>query len=93
MDFLSKLQVYASKWSVTSEDKLSKEDIKAIDEIEVVESEYGLSACFHLVNGGKSYMPLSRDTDASVGDTLDPKKVKVLTLSREGDDDIYKLEA
>lgn len=94
MSILSNLRVYiASKWEVSSSEKLSKEDIKNIDSIEVVDSEFGLSACFHLKSGGQSYMPLSKDSELSVGDEIDPKDAKILTLSREGDKDIYRLEA
>ena len=91
MGFLSKLTVYAQSWKEESREKLPASDIKAIDKAEVVNSEFGLSACFFLKSGGRSYIPLSRDVEAEVGDVIPLNKAQVITLSREGDDDIFRL--
>lgn len=92
MGFLSKLTVYAQSWKEESREKLPASDIKAIDKAEVVDSEFGLSACFFLKSGGKSYMPLSKDVKAVAGDSIPLNKAEVITLSRDGDDDILRLK-
>ena len=92
MGLLDGLRVFASSWEVTSTDKLSAADIKSVEKAEVVSSTYGLSACFFMKSGGRKYMPLSRDVEAEEGDEIDLKSAKVLTLSKDGEDDIMRLE-
>lgn len=92
MGFLSSLRTYAQSWSETARAKFSKSEIKEVEKATVVESEYGLSACFFMKSGGRKYMPLSRDVEAEIGDTIDIADAEVITLSREGDDDIYRLD-
>lgn len=92
MGLLDGLRIYASSWEVTSTDKLSASDIKSIEKAEVTSGTHGLSACFFLKAGGRRYMPLSRDVEAEEGDIIDLHDVKVLTLSKDGEDDIMRLE-
>lgn len=91
MGFLDNLRVYAQKWEETARSTFSKADRAKVEKCTVVESDYGLSACFHLVGGGVQYMPLSKDVDLEVGDTIDMEEAEVITLSRPGDNDIYRL--
>lgn len=92
MSFLSNLRLYAGSWGVTSREKISAEDKAAIASAEVVESQYGPSVCFHLKSGGTKFLPVSRDTDCKVGQSVNLDNAEILTLSREGDDDIYRIE-
>lgn len=91
MGFLDNLQVYAQKWEETARGAFSKADRAKVETCVVVESEYGLSACFHLVGGGAQYMPLSNDVELEVDDVIDMEDAEVITLSRPGDSDIYRL--
>lgn len=92
MGLLDGLRVFASSWEVTGTEKLSAADIKSVERAEVVSSKFGLSACFFMKAGGKKYMPLSRDVEAEEGDEIDLKSAKVLTLSKDGEDDILRLD-
>lgn len=92
MGLLGRLRVFGSKWEETARENFSKEDIKAVRKAVVVESDYGHSVCFHLNSGGVSYMPVSRDTSSKIGQVVDLEDAEVLTLSREGDEDIYRIE-
>lgn len=92
MSIFSSLRRYASGWSVKSTDSFSEEDIALVSRTEVVPSEYGMSVCFFFKAGGQSYMPVSRDSNIAIGQSVDLTKAKVLTLSQEGSADIQRIE-
>lgn len=92
MGFLDKLRTYAGSWNETSRDKLSKTEVAQVKSVEVVEGQYGLSICFIMKTGGKKFMPLSRDSQLEEGDSVDIKSVEIITLERDGEDDIYRAD-
>ena len=96
---LSSLITYAGKWEITDKELLSKVDpegFKAISSAHIVETEqdWGISRsiCLTLVKGGNKYISLSRDNDLEDGTEVDVNSIEILTLSRDGDDDIYKAD-
>lgn len=78
-------------WTVKNTRLFNPEEIAAIKRAEVVSSKYGNSVCFFMQAGGQTYIPLSKSSSLSVGDTFDLTTVKVITLCREGKDDIYRI--
>ena len=90
MGFLENLRTYAGSWSVSSKEKLSKSEQNSVSSAEVVED--GLSMCFIMKAGGKKFMPLSRDSQLEAGDSVKVSSIEVVTLSRDGDDDIYRAD-
>lgn len=87
------LRKYAGNWNVTARQNFTDNEINSVSRTEVVPSEYGLSVCFFFKTGGQSYLPVSRDSiEVEIGQSVDLKKCEVLTLSREGDSDIQKIE-
>ena len=87
------LRKYAGSWQVTNRVNFSDDEINAVSRTEVVPSEFGLSVCFFFKAGGRAYLPVSRDSiEVEIGQSVDLKKCECLTLSREGDDDIMKIE-
>lgn len=93
MNIFSKLQVYASKWNVKSSRKFEAEEIAAVSKAEVVSSHYGNSVCFFLKGGGQSYIPLSNDSNLTVGDTVNLNSAELLTLEKDGESDIVRVKA
>ena len=94
MNIFAGLQVYGGKWAVV-EDKtrgFSDEEKAMISRAEVVPSEYGNSVCFFMKSGGQTYIPLSNQSTLGVGDTVDINKAKLLTLHRDGSDDITRID-
>lgn len=91
MNIFSSLQVYGGNWQVASSRSFDPEEINAVSKAQVVSSEYGNSVCFFMKSGGQTYIPLSRDASVSVGDTVDLTKAQVLTLHRDGNDDITRI--
>ena len=93
MNIFDGLQVYGGKWNVTNERSFDAEEIAAVTKAEVVASEYGNSVCFFMRGGGQSYIPLSNQSSLGVGDSVDMTKAKILTLHRDGNDDITRIDA
>lgn len=92
MGFLDKLRTYAGSWSEAGREKLSKAEVTQVASATVVEGQYGLSMCFVMKAGGKKFMPLSRDSQLEEGDSVDIKSVEIITLERDGDEDIYRAD-
>ncbi len=93
MNIFSALKVYAGKWNVKETRDFTQEEINEIDTASVVDSQYGMSVCFFMKSGGQTYIPLSNDSNKSVGDTIDLKTAKLLTLGRRGEADIFRVKA
>jgi hypothetical protein len=93
MNIFSSLRVYAGKWAVTNSRDFSQDEIDAVDSATVVDSQYGSSVCFIMKGGGQTFIPLSTNSSLALGDDVDLSKAKLLTLHRDGDADIYRVEA
>ena len=93
MNIFSALRVYAGKWNVKETRDFTQEEINEIDTATVVDSQYGMSVCFFMKSGGQTYIPLSNDSSKSVGDSIDLKAAKLLTLGRQGESDIFRVKA
>ena len=78
-------------WRVKETRFFSPEEIVAVARAEVVPSQYGNSVCFFMNSGGQTYIPLLSTSSLTVGDSVDLKTAKLVTLAREGDDDIYRV--
>lgn len=85
INFFATAQVYGTSWKVTEERRFSSEEINAVDSAEITSADYGLSVCFMLKGGGSTYISLSKESDGSVGQKVDIKDLKLLTLERQGE--------
>ena len=90
LDYLSK--AYAGKWSATKEVSLTKEELKEVKKVFIVSSDYGLSACFMFKGGSQRYVPVSNESDLSEGDEVKLDSIKVITLEKDGEAPIYRLD-
>lgn len=88
----SKCKLYAGNWQKISERSLTPEEKSVITRAEVVDSQYGASCCFFLTTGQRAYYPVSTNSDLKIGDAVDLEKAKVVTLYREGDGEIERIE-
>ena len=90
----SSLKEYAGKWAVKSVSPFTAEEQKSVSSAEVVNSDYGLSVCFHMVSGGMMYLPVDRDSSkfTAAGEVVDMAKAKVITLSKQGEKDILRVK-
>ena len=90
---------YGGRWAETNREPL--EGLEDVKKIVVEERDFQqddgswktvVSMNFMLVGGKSRYKQISNTSTLCVGDVVDPKSVEVITLSREGDDDIYRLD-
>ena len=93
MNVFNSLRVYAGKWSVKNSRLFTQEEIDGVSSATVVDSQYGMSVCFFMKSGGQTFIPLSNTSSLGLGDAVDLKTAKLLTLAREGEADIYRVEA
>ena len=91
MNIFSALRVYAGKWQEKKVESFKAEEIALVDKAEVVESQYGLSVCFFMKAGGQSYIPLDQNSSATIGESIDLTKAQVVTLCKQGENDIYRV--
>ena len=91
MNIFSSLRIYAGKWEVKSKRNFSQDEINAVSHAVVVDSTYGSSVQFTMKNGGMTFIPLSQDASASMGEEIDVSKAKLITLSKQGEDDIVRV--
>lgn len=91
MNIFASLQVYAGKWSVKSSRAFNADEVSAVKQAVVVPSQYGNSVMFTLIAGGQTYIPLSTDSELTVGEFVDLEKAKLLTLSKDGEADILRV--
>lgn len=92
MNIFSTLNVYAEKYAVKDTRKFTPEELAAVDHAVVVESQYGLSACFYMKAGGQTYIPMSTEATAGLGEELDLTKAELVTLGRPGSEDIVRVQ-
>ena len=85
-------RIYAGKWSVASSTKLSAQESANFNSCKVVNSEYGLSACFFMKSGGQGYIPLSQESNLVEGDEIKLDSIKVLTLVKDGESPIQRID-
>jgi hypothetical protein len=92
MNIFANLKLYASKWSVTNSREFTPEEISSVTNAVVVSSEYGNSVQFAMAGGGMTFIPLSQDSTLTVGEVVDLNKARLLTLSKSGEADIFRVE-
>ena len=92
MNIFDAMKSYAEQYVVVDSRSFDAEELACVRTAKVVASQYGMSCCFYMKSGCQKYLPLSRDSEANVGDSVDLSKAKVLTLKRGEDDFINRLE-
>lgn len=86
-------RVYRGKWVETDRHEITNEDLEDYKSASLVPSEYGMSICLCLKSGDYEYTPLSNKSRAVSDITLDDLKgATLVTLSRDGDEDIKRIE-
>lgn len=91
MGALSNLAVYGRKWNLVSSESLTSEEKEAVRRAFITKSDYGLAVCLMMSNG-IHYIQLSNNCEAQVqaGDNVNVENLRIETLEREGDKDIYR---
>lgn len=84
----------ATFWKIKSARNFDTEEINAVVKTEVRPSKagYGNSVCFTMINGKETFIPLSKDSTLGVGESVDMTKAVLLTLCKDGESDIYRVQ-
>ena len=93
MNIFNSLRVYAGKWSEKDARAFAPEEIAAVQQAKVVESQYGLSVCFFMKEGGQTYIPLDQNSNLAIDALVDLTKAQLVTLQRPGEKDIFRVRA
>ena len=86
------IKIHAGKLAIVKETPLSKEDIESIEKGVVIKSRFGLSMCFYLKAGGRTYFPLTSDSKVRTGRIADINNIIVVELAKPGKDSTYRLK-
>ena len=92
-NIFASLRTYAGKWAEKSRRAFSAEEVDAVSNAVVVNSNYGLSVCFMMKSGGQTFIPLSNTSSKGVGETVDLNAATLVTLEKQGEADIVRVEA
>ena len=92
MSIFESLRLYAGKWSVKESRAFTSDEINAVESASVVASEYGNSVCFVMKSGGMTFIPLSTNSTKGVGEHIDLHEAKLVTLGKQGEADINRVE-
>ena len=92
-NIIASLRQYAGKWAVKATRNFTAEEIAAVSSNQIVASQYGNSLCFFMKNGGMTFIPMSNTSTKGVGESVDLNTAKLVTLGKEGESDIYRVEA
>ena len=90
-DFKDKLVEQEMGWTVKESRPFNSEEIGMVSRAKVVPSDDGKSVCFFMNSGGKTYIPLSKQSKLIVGDSFDMKTAKLITLCQKGKADITRV--
>ncbi len=93
MNIFSSLRVYAGKWVLKASRAFSQEEQDAVSSATVVDSQYGNSVCFMMKSGGQTFIPLDQSSCLGVGESVDLSKAKLITLGKQGENDIFRVRA
>lgn len=78
-------------WQLKSERNFTQEEINQVVKAVVVSSQYGNSIQFIMKTGAITYIPLEQSSNLTTSTIIDITKVKLLTLEKDGESDIYRV--
>lgn len=93
MMIFNSLVKYAGKWEVKNERPFNQEEINAVVQAVVVTSQYGNSVQFTMKDSGLTFIPLDQNSTLGTGELVDLTKASIITLSKSGEADIYRVKA
>jgi len=92
LNFFDGKKKYGGRWSVKSTRKFTEDEISEVNKAFAVSSEYGTSCCFLMKSGEMIYQPFSNDSTVTVGEEIDLNKVEIVTLRKDGENDIERIK-
>ena len=82
------------KWTIKNERPFTQEEIDAVKNAVVIQSQYGKSVQFIMQEKEVAVdIPLDSSSALNIGDTIDMSSAIVLTLEKTGESDIIRIKA
>ena len=78
-------------WNIKDIRTFKSEEKAIVKRAEVVPSKNGNSVCFFMTSGGTTYIPLHEDSSLTPGDCVDLDTALLVTLSRQGDGEVFRV--
>lgn len=91
MGIFDTLKQYANKWSEKGRRNFTEEEQSEIIEAVVVDSQYGLSGKFTRRSGAVVYLPMDKNCTLGSGEAIDMAKAQLITLTKPGENDIFRV--
>ena len=91
MGIFDNLRQYGGQWKEKSRRVFTEEEKNEITEAVVVESQYGLSGRFTRSNHAVVYIPMANDATLGIGEPIDMSKAQIVTLTKAGENDIFRV--
>lgn len=91
MGIFDTLKQYAGKWSEKDRRNFTEEEQSEIIEAVVVDSQYGLSGKFTRRSGAVVYLPMDKNCTLGSGEAIDMAKAQLITLTKPGENDIFRV--
>lgn len=79
-------------WRVTNKRPFTGEEIKLVKEAFVVQTKAGYSVKFIFNDWKEAYIPVDEKSNVSICEIIDLENAMILTLSKPGHDDIYRVQ-
>lgn len=79
-------------WRVTNKRPFTGEEIKLVKEAFVVQTKAGYSVKFIFNDWKERYIPVDEKSNVSICEIIDLENAMILTLSKPGHDDIYRVQ-
>lgn len=93
MNIFSAIKIYdKTAWQVKEVRNFNADEIAAVQSNYVKTSDYGMSVCFCMIGGQKAYIPVGRDSHVEEGQSINLHTAKLVTLCKEGEADIFRVE-
>lgn len=83
---------YYRGWKVTNKQPFTDEEIKLVKEAFVIQTKAGYSVKFICNDWKDRYIPVDEKSNVSICEIIDLENAMLLTLSKPGHDDIYRVQ-
>ena len=81
----------SNKWKTCNIRSFTIDEKKSVENAIVVSSQYGPSVCFHMKQGGLTYIPLSDKSSKKIDEHINLDNAKLITLFHRGERNIYRV--
>ena len=75
---------YGAKWDIVNTRRFSEEELAMVESTVIEECNYGLCAKCLMITGKTMYLNLGKCSNGNIGEKVDLKDARIITLKRNG---------